>query len=179
MLPQHVWTSQGSGTANSLLGASFIDNEHGWAVGGAGTILSTSDGGRHWSPQNSGTGETLMSVSFVDRLHGWAVGTNGTIVVSADGGVTWTAQNSSTLNRLESVAFADAVHGWAVGVSTILATTDGGVTWQAQSGPPTPSWLRSRDLHRRPARVGRRLGRCDLPHHGWWRNVDRTIDGHQ
>jgi photosystem II stability/assembly factor-like uncharacterized protein len=40
-----AWTAQDSGTTNWLSGVSFIDANTGWAVGGSGTILHTTNGG--------------------------------------------------------------------------------------------------------------------------------------
>ena len=69
-----VWSAEVSGTTADLRGVSFVDPEHGWAVGTGGTILATVDGGASWSAQTSGTSSGLSGVSFVDADHGWAVG---------------------------------------------------------------------------------------------------------
>jgi photosystem II stability/assembly factor-like uncharacterized protein len=103
-------------------------------VGGFGTILSTSDGGRTWQEQTSGTGHLLNSVHFVSATTGWAVGDAGTILSTSDGGRTWQGQTSGTEYRLYSVHFVSATKGWAVGIfGTILSTSDGGRTWQEQT----------------------------------------------
>lgn len=46
--------AQDSGTANALLGVSFVDANTGTAVGVRGTILRTTDGGTTWVAQDSG-----------------------------------------------------------------------------------------------------------------------------
>jgi len=46
----------------TLCGVSFVDMQHGWAVGDYGTILNTTDGGQSWSPLNSGTDDWFTSV---------------------------------------------------------------------------------------------------------------------
>ena len=137
---------------NSLYDVAFIDAMHGWAVGAAGTILATTDGGATWSGQRSGTTSDLNAVTFTDATHGWAVGgesgvndqtSGGVILATIDGGATWAAQSSESSALLNDVAFADATHGWAVGYAgksstpgvrraLILATSDGGATWNAQ-----------------------------------------------
>ena len=44
-------------------GLSFVDDEHGWAVGALGTILATDDGGRTWRRQRTGgTRAALLAV---------------------------------------------------------------------------------------------------------------------
>ena len=50
-----TWTSQTSGTTNSLWGVSFTDANNGTAVGAYGTILRTTNGGTNWTSQTSGT----------------------------------------------------------------------------------------------------------------------------
>jgi photosystem II stability/assembly factor-like uncharacterized protein len=108
--------------------------QNGWAVGGGGTIVHTSNGGDTWSPQTSGTGNTLNGVSFVDADNGWAVADNGTIVHTINGGSTWSSQTSGTVFFLGGVSFVDANDGWAVGNGgTILQTSNGGNTWAPQS----------------------------------------------
>ena len=75
---------------NYLLGVSFVDANIGTAVGDAGTILRTPDGGATWTRQTSGTINALLGVSFVDANIGTAVGWHGTILRTTNGGVTWT-----------------------------------------------------------------------------------------
>ncbi len=48
------WTSFSTGVSTPLAAMTFVDDEHGWAVGTLGTILATSDGGRTWQRQRSG-----------------------------------------------------------------------------------------------------------------------------
>ena len=52
----------------------FADPLHGWAVGFAGTIVATADGGVTWTVQRSGTTERLHAATFSDSTHGWAAG---------------------------------------------------------------------------------------------------------
>lgn len=118
----------------------FVDDNRGWAVGGAGTIVATKDGGTSWAAQTSGTTYSLFDVTFVDADRGWAVGGAGTILSTTDGGVTWTAQSSGTSTTFQAVTFPDAMCGWAVGgLGVILATTDGGQSWKYQNIGPGPA----------------------------------------
>jgi photosystem II stability/assembly factor-like uncharacterized protein len=133
------WSLQPSGTSNRLNGVSFPDANNGWAVGAAGMILHTADGGATWSVQPSGTTHSLTRVQFLSSGIGWVVGANGTILFSDSGGSSWTAQSSGTSSTLRALSFADRSQGWAVGDSgTILHTTDSGNTWTTQpSGTST------------------------------------------
>jgi photosystem II stability/assembly factor-like uncharacterized protein len=129
------WTSQDSGATQRLEDIAFVDSEVGWAVGYAGTILHTVDGGATWTSQTSGTIERLYGVDFSDGMTGWAVGNAGTILHTADGGATWTSQDSGTTVSLLTVEFTSPQSGCAAGgnpQSTLLYTEDAGTTWQTR-----------------------------------------------
>ncbi len=127
-------------TGNDLLDVQFLDSQTGWAIGDAGTILKTSNGGSSWSNQNSGTIQKLNSVHFTNAQTGWAVGDSGTILKSSNGGNSWSSQNSETSERLYSVHFTNAQTGWAVGYAgTILKTSNGGSSWSSQTSGTTLS----------------------------------------
>lgn len=136
--PSIVWRPQRSGIDEVLLlDVTFIDAVRGWVVGGDGTILATTDGGKTWSRQNAGSRAELDAVSFSDPTHGWIVGNDESGVASVlsteDGGVTWSEGMSHTL-LLSDLAFPDTLHGWVVGErGAIFATSDGGRTWDAQT----------------------------------------------
>jgi hypothetical protein len=61
---------------NDLVDVVFVDASQGWAVGGSGTILHTTDGGATWSFQSSGTDLRLQSACFLDASTGWVVGSD-------------------------------------------------------------------------------------------------------
>jgi photosystem II stability/assembly factor-like uncharacterized protein len=138
------WAKQTSGTTSPLWGVDFVDATHGWAVGGDGTILGTTDGGLTWSPQATGVSfAPLDAVTFADPSHGCAVGISGATMITTNGGATWVEQVVPTAAgaTLFDVTFSDASHGWAAGSEgTILATADGGLTWNAQTSG-TDEWL--------------------------------------
>jgi photosystem II stability/assembly factor-like uncharacterized protein len=134
------WTPQPSGTSKTLHGVSFPDPNNGWAVGAAGLILRTQDGGATWSAQPSGTASSLTRVQFLSSGIGWAVGANGTILFTASGGSSWTAQASGTSATLRGLSFVNTAEGWAVGDhGTILHTTDSGTTWTPQTSGTSTS----------------------------------------
>ncbi len=81
-----TWTLQESGTTSNLTGLVFVDEKRGWAVGEAGTIVSTKDGGEHWVTHVRDTGVNFMAVDFVDAERGWVVGDDLSILATADGG---------------------------------------------------------------------------------------------
>jgi hypothetical protein len=67
----------------------FIDSNTGWTVGGAGTILKTTNNGVTWIIQKSGVQSELYSVFFLDSNIGWIAGFNGVIFKTTNGGVTF------------------------------------------------------------------------------------------
>ena len=126
------WSTQEM-TGTTLMGVYFTDANTGWAVGLAGQIVNTTDGGASWTAQASGTTATLQDVHFTDANTGWAVGSSGTILHTIDGGATWAAQTAAGAHNLDGVYFHDAVNGWIVGYyGVIWNTADGGATWTEQ-----------------------------------------------
>ncbi len=55
---------------NILRSVKFISSSVGWAVGQAGTIINTTNGGTNWTLQTSGTTNYLGGVSFTDANNG-------------------------------------------------------------------------------------------------------------
>ena len=146
-----TWNAQRSKSTESLLGVTFVDAAHGWAVGvdnetQTGIVVATTNGGETWNTKRVRGDGPLRAVAFADAAHGWAVGEGGTILATADEGKTWKAQSSGAPGGSESgptlhaVAFPDAAHGWAVGYDgvrecgVILTTVDGGATWLRTTG---------------------------------------------
>lgn len=82
-------------TRNTLVGVTFIDNQTGYAVGHAATILKTTDGGQNWTMQyNERNGETpLFAVYFADAQNGIAVGGFSYTFETSDGGQNWTQRS--------------------------------------------------------------------------------------
>jgi len=121
-----------------------IDRLSVWAIGYAGSILHTPDGGRTWQRQASGEDQqNLYSASFVNAKVGWAVGSYGAILHTDDGGDTWTHQWSGTTANLTSVSFSGPQSGWAVGVDGIIRhTSNAGRTWELQNSM-VKVWLSS------------------------------------
>src|SRR5215510_8150550 len=123
---------------NTLQDFSFIDANNGFAVGAAGTILRTTDGGNNWIILASGTNDDLYSVAFTDPNTGTVVGNFGAILRTTDGGDHWTIQRDGMPDVLFGVSFTDTNNGAAVGSDgLILRTTDGGLNWTNQASGTT------------------------------------------
>ncbi len=134
------------GDTKSYEAIEFTDALTGWAVGAAGMIAKTSDGGLTWTAQTSGVEVRLHGVCFLDANVGCAVGEYGVILATQDGGETWTPQASGWVADptveddnlvLNDVDFVSATEGWIVSAdgwapgqaNGLLHTSDGGETW--------------------------------------------------
>lgn len=99
----------------------FATPQRGWAVGGEGVIISTTDGGLTWRPQTSGVGDDLYDVKFFNESEGWAVGRGGAMLHTNDGGRNWVDTKRATTHALERL-FTVGRRAWAVGFGgTIVA----------------------------------------------------------
>jgi photosystem II stability/assembly factor-like uncharacterized protein len=127
---------QTSGTNNHLRDVSFVGPDYGWAVGDAGTIVHTIDGGDNWVVRDGGTTENLTGVCFPHAGTGTAVGHSGTIIRTFDWGATWTPQESGVTADLYDVSFSDVLTGAIAGAGgTVLLTADLGAHWTKQVVP--------------------------------------------
>ncbi len=120
-----------------LHGIHFLDSNIGYAVGEAGAIFGTTDGGGNWIQQNSGTIREFSSVSAVTPDTAWAVGVSGLAVRTINGGSSWDSLYLGTTHHFSEVQFVNALTGWISGGDnthgTVLHTTDAGSTWVMQN----------------------------------------------
>jgi photosystem II stability/assembly factor-like uncharacterized protein len=126
------WWLEWAQNYRGMYGISALSQTTAWAVGYAGFIWNTTDGGS-WVQQTSNTGVPLNDVAALSPNVAWAVGDGGTILKTTDGGTTWVAQTSGTVENLRQLSAVNSSVAWAVGTTgTILKTTDGGTTWTPQ-----------------------------------------------
>ena len=128
------------------------------AVGAAGVVIRSLDGGETWTHQSSNTGPcctipNLMDVDFIDVDNGWIVGNpialDPTVRRTVNGGQSWETVilppvvSQPGQHGATGVQFVNANTGWIMGnPAVIFHTTDGGTTWLTQTnGVP------SADLH--------------------------------
>jgi photosystem II stability/assembly factor-like uncharacterized protein len=126
----------------------FISALKGWAIGEAGSIWVTKDGGLKWEKQKSGQLEDLFSVFFKDENEGWVTGLNGTLLHTENGGKTWQRQDSNVEQSLFGIAVSGN-QGFGVGnAATMIKTEDGGKTWKSFTPVVVKSysWLRGLTL---------------------------------
>lgn len=123
----------------TLTGVSFANEREGWAVGHAGVVLHTADGGDRWTLQRSAPQEDrpLFAVHFFDREHGVAVGLWSLVLLTRDGGRHWQVQElpappgakRADLNLYGLFAGTDGALYAAAEKGFVLHSADGGQQW--------------------------------------------------
>lgn len=103
-------------TSQWLHKIAFVDARRGWAIGEAGLILATQDGGTSWQIQSIRSGRTmdLYGIALRDASNGWIVGDQATVLTTNDG-LSWHEQPfSGTTNHIQALQFIDSQKGYAV-----------------------------------------------------------------
>lgn len=126
----------------TLTGVDFVDDKLGWAVGHAGVVLHSLDGGEHWSLQRSDlkTDRPLFAVHFFDAQNGVAVGLWSLVLRTQDAGATW---QDVTLPIPEGAKKADLnLYGlFADGKGRIYATAERGMLLRSDDQGRTWTYL--------------------------------------
>jgi hypothetical protein len=127
-------------TGGIVRGIFFANENEGWAVATAGTLVHITNGTASQPAINVSSADTsfnLNSIFMIDARTGWIVGDRGTILRTTTG-TSWGPAFSATVNNLRDVAFRDRDHGVIVGdAGLILVTSDGGASWKVEpSGTP-------------------------------------------
>ncbi|MDE0853358.1 MAG: hypothetical protein OSA97_02905 [Nevskia sp.] len=124
-----------TGTPHQALMAIAFDKTTGVAVGAAGEIENSTDGGATWKADPSPTPLSLLGVDIHNDLS-IAVGQMGLVVVR-DRGTQWVKKDTGTTERLLNVSINSEGNAVAVGsFGTVLESTDRGGTWNSIA----PEW---------------------------------------
>lgn len=116
---------------NDLNDIRFANPRVGIAVGDAGEILTTTNGGDTWTEETAGTTSNLHAVVYSGRDTAWAIGDAGTVVertLDTSGHPVWTALPSLGNYPLTAIHFFDATHGAIV--TKLRCYIYDGSTWQ-------------------------------------------------
>jgi len=147
-----VWTSRNSGIDHDLSAVTCPSQTECIAVGQAGTILLSTDGGATWASRSSGTADDLWGLTCPTagtclvaggniEVSSGKVESSGVILGTTDGGSTWVTRYTDTQTPVSDVSCSSTTQCIAVrsiGSSatdepSMLASNDGGVSW---SDPP-------------------------------------------
>ena len=133
------FTEQTSGSSEVLLDIHFLSDEQtGWAVGGNGTIVSTTDGGDTWTDASIGSTNWYHVVSNPsDEDHLFILGESD-IMESTDGGSSW---DSVTLSSsMASGLFSGSVINGSL-VAAGVSSSGGVIITDDTTAPSAPTNL--------------------------------------
>ena len=124
----------GVGTALVQGDVEFVGSQHGWAVGGLGTIIRTTDGGATWEKQQLTCDwpqcpKRLFALSALSERAAWISGEG--LYYTMDGGYPWKQQlDFKYPHDIHDVQFLSDGIGWlAGGAGAVMYTNDGGASW--------------------------------------------------
>jgi photosystem II stability/assembly factor-like uncharacterized protein len=90
-----AWRAENSGTGQRLYDVACLSALRCEAVGAAGTIVATADGGRTWRAQADplrGSATALYAIACVAPSSCYVIGRPDTILVTHDGGASWSRE---------------------------------------------------------------------------------------
>ncbi|MFH1247090.1 MAG: YCF48-related protein [Candidatus Micrarchaeota archaeon] len=120
-----------NGSNPSLFGIKCVSASQCWAVGEAGTVLATLNGGTTWSEQEAYSDTGFYTVFFLDSEKGWVAGDNARIRRTTNG-LTWMNQTIDNIySTFRATYFANSTYGWVAGGDAILFTNDSGYNWHS------------------------------------------------
>lgn len=149
------WIQQNSGTNQNLYDIEFINEKTGWAVGDAGVVIKTTNGGTNWLnvPNPSGQyGGLLWSVCPVDSEVVYVVAGYDFIMKTSNGGSNWNVLKTClTCNSaIVGLHFMNRDTGWFLGTYKVLRTYDGGNTLDSFYAP----WFTNYDIYFKDINTG-------------------------
>ena len=103
----------------------FADEQTGYAGGGNGLFLKTTDAGLTWTQSFISPFTSLTAIDFTSAEVGY-VNSAGGISKTTDGGNTWAAQNMNVPAIVRDIQFASANIGYAVTDAKLYKTVNAG-----------------------------------------------------
>jgi photosystem II stability/assembly factor-like uncharacterized protein len=149
------WIAQNSGTNQNLYDIEFLNDRIGWAVGDAGVVIKTTNGGTTWinipnpSPMYS---PNLWSVLPIDSNIVFVTSGKDLIMKSTNGGLNWLIMNfcASCNSSMPGITFLNKDTGWFLGTNKVFRTFNGGVTLDSFYAP----WFDNFEIHFKDAYTG-------------------------
>lgn len=142
----YSWSPRPTGVQEQFRGLAAVDKQVAWVSGEKGSVLRTTDGGRHWqdvSPSAAkDAGLALRDIEAWDSKHAEALsigeGEDSRIFRTDDGGKTWQQVFTNTDPKAFYDCMAFDAHGIGLAMSDpvdghfrIARTVDGGRSWTA------------------------------------------------
>ena len=149
------WIQQNSGTNQNLYDIEFINDKTGWALGDAGIVIKTTNGGKDWinipnpSPAIS---PNLWSVAPIDSNIVYITSSGDFIMKSTNGGMNWDILHSchDCNSSFIGVYFLNKDTGWTIGSYKVFRTFNGGITFDSFYVP----WFTNLDLYFKDINTG-------------------------
>ena len=123
------------GTGNGLASIISINDETAMAVGGAGTLIKTSNAGNTWNVISTGYNYNFTCIFSTDENNIYISTSNQYFLTSSDGGNNWISNYDNDLSDIASIYFTTENIGYAAGsygraFGYIYKTTDRGISWE-------------------------------------------------
>lgn len=155
LIANSQWIQQNSGTNQNLYDIEFINEKTGWAVGDAGVVIKTTNGGMNWlsvpnpSPAIS---PNLWSVAPIDSNIVYVTSSGDFIMKSTNGGLNWNILHScpDCNSSFIGVDFLNKDTGWFLGAYKVLRTYDGGQTLDSFNVP----WFTNTEIYFKDINTG-------------------------
>lgn len=154
--PRRMWHSTDGGntweikpiksSGFTLEAISFVDTQHGWAVGGYGLILRTKDGGQTWEQLRRPTNYDLHAVHFINSQVGYIAGREWLIdkktgektrsieiLKTIDGGESWRRvyKDNESGGVFQIATLGEKIVVVAIDGRRLIRTENEGKSWQS------------------------------------------------
>ncbi|HRK00970.1 MAG TPA: YCF48-related protein [Saprospiraceae bacterium] len=142
------WIAQNSGTNENLYDIKFLNEKTGWAVGDAGVVIKTTDGGANWINVPNPSiqyGGLMWSIQPIDSEVVYAVAGYDFIMKTTNGGSNWDVLSGrpGSITAFHSLYFMNKDTGWFLGTNKVFRTYDGGKTLDSFYAP----WFTNTDIY--------------------------------
>ncbi len=142
------WIAQNSGTNENLYDIEFLNEKTGWAVGDAGVVIKTTDGGANWINVPNPSiqyGGLMWAIQPIDSEVVYAVAGYDFIMKTTNGGTNWDVLSGrpGSITAFKSLYFLNRDTGWFLGTNKVFRTYDGGKTLDSFYAP----WFTNFDIY--------------------------------
>jgi len=149
------WIAQNSGTNENLYDIEFLNEKTGWAVGDAGVVIKTTDGGANWINVPNPSiqyGGLMWSIQPIDSEVVYAVAGFDFIMKTTNGGSNWDVLSGrpGSITAFHSLYFMNRDTGWFLGTNKVFRTYDGGNTLDSFYAP----WFTNTDIYFKDINTG-------------------------